>query len=352
MSNHGGRQLDGVSSSARALPAIAEARSARNCHCSSMAASGRASTSCGCSRSVPTSSCSAAPGPMRSPARGEAGVAHVLKLIDAEMRVAMALTGCTQHHRRSTRASSTAARIRRRSEASPLRSRNSCSTSAAVIGSANRKPWTDEQPWDAQLHQLCRFLDAFRRRFDVERMGELGDRADDRARAVAGEQVLDEAAVDLQLVEREALQIAQRRIAGAEIVERNRGRRASAANAAACSVVSPPSRKIDSVISTSRRFGARPLSASALQDGFVERAAVELHRRHVDRDANMVGPARGPVAGFADDPGADRHDEAGVLGDRHELVGETLARASGDSSGAAPRTSRCGSARGRTGAGR
>ena len=27
--------------------------------------------------------------------RGQAGVAHVLKLIDAEMRVAMALTGCT-----------------------------------------------------------------------------------------------------------------------------------------------------------------------------------------------------------------------------------------------------------------
>jgi L-lactate dehydrogenase (cytochrome) len=28
-------------------------------------------------------------------AAGQAGVAHVLKLIDAEMRVAMALTGCT-----------------------------------------------------------------------------------------------------------------------------------------------------------------------------------------------------------------------------------------------------------------
>jgi L-lactate dehydrogenase (cytochrome) len=28
-------------------------------------------------------------------ARGEAGVAHVLKLIEAEMRVAMALTGCS-----------------------------------------------------------------------------------------------------------------------------------------------------------------------------------------------------------------------------------------------------------------
>ena len=73
----------------------------------------------------------------------------------------------------------------------------------------------------AQLHQLRRFLDAFGRGLDVERMGELGDRADDRARAVAGQQVLDEAAVDLQLVEREALQIAERRIAGAEIVERD-----------------------------------------------------------------------------------------------------------------------------------
>jgi L-lactate dehydrogenase (cytochrome) len=29
-------------------------------------------------------------------AQGGAGVAHVLKLVDAEMRVAMALTGCTR----------------------------------------------------------------------------------------------------------------------------------------------------------------------------------------------------------------------------------------------------------------
>jgi L-lactate dehydrogenase (cytochrome) len=28
-------------------------------------------------------------------ARGEAGVSHMLKLVEAEMRVAMALTGCT-----------------------------------------------------------------------------------------------------------------------------------------------------------------------------------------------------------------------------------------------------------------
>jgi L-lactate dehydrogenase (cytochrome) len=29
-------------------------------------------------------------------ARGQAGVAHMLQLVEAEMRVAMALTGCTR----------------------------------------------------------------------------------------------------------------------------------------------------------------------------------------------------------------------------------------------------------------
>ena len=36
-------------------------------------------------------------------AGGEAGVAHVLKLIEAEMRVAMALTGCIQRRRNRPR---------------------------------------------------------------------------------------------------------------------------------------------------------------------------------------------------------------------------------------------------------
>ena len=61
----------------------------------------------------------------------------------------------------------------------------------------------------AQLHQLRGFLDAFGRRLHAQRVGELGDRMDDRDRAVAGQQVLDEASVDFQFVEREALQIAQ-----------------------------------------------------------------------------------------------------------------------------------------------
>ena len=72
-----------------------------------------------------------------------------------------------------------------------------------------------------KLHQLRRFLDTFSGGLDAERLCQLGDRADDRVGAFAGQQVLDEAAVDLQFVEREALKIAERRIAGPEVVERH-----------------------------------------------------------------------------------------------------------------------------------
>ena len=170
----------------------------------------------------------------------------------------------------------------------------------------------------AQLHQLRGLLDAFCRRLDVERVGELGDRADDGARAVAGQQVLDEAAVDLELVEREALQIAERRIAGAEIVERD-------ADAERAQRVEQPQRRLAAF--EEDRFGdldlepvrREPAVGKREQDGFVELAAVELHRRDVDRDADMLGPARRLRAGFAEHPGADRHDQPGILGDRDEL---------------------------------
>ena len=171
-----------------------------------------------------------------------------------------------------------------------------------------------------ELDQLCRFLDALRRRFDVERVGELGDRADNRARAVAGEQVLDEAPVDFQFVEREALQVAQRRIASAEIVQGN-------PDAERAQRMQQLERRIAAL--EEDRLGDLDLQAigfeaavgERVQYGFVERAAVELHRRRVNCDANVVGPARGPVARFPHNPGADGNDEAGVLRDRHELVG-------------------------------
>ena len=92
VSNHGGRQLDGVLSTARALPPIAEA-----------VGDGLAVLVDGGVRSgldVARMLALGARGVLLGrawvyglAARGEAGVAHVLNLIDAELRVAMALTG-------------------------------------------------------------------------------------------------------------------------------------------------------------------------------------------------------------------------------------------------------------------
>jgi L-lactate dehydrogenase (cytochrome) len=95
VSNHGGRQLDGVLSSARALPRVAEAVAGQVAVLADggvrsgldvvrMLALGADFVLLGRAWAYALAAC------------GQAGVAHVLKLIDAEMRVAMALTGCTR----------------------------------------------------------------------------------------------------------------------------------------------------------------------------------------------------------------------------------------------------------------
>ena len=94
VSNHGGRQLDGALSSARALPSIAEALDGRmpalvdggirsGLDVVRMLALGADFVLLGRAWAYALA------------AKGGSGVAHVLKLIEAEMRVAMALTSCT-----------------------------------------------------------------------------------------------------------------------------------------------------------------------------------------------------------------------------------------------------------------
>jgi L-lactate dehydrogenase (cytochrome) len=94
VSNHGGRQLDGAMSTVRALPAIAEAVAGRvpilvdggvrsGLDVVRMLASGADFVLLGRAWAYALA------------AAGEAGVAHMLELIAAEMRVAMALTGAT-----------------------------------------------------------------------------------------------------------------------------------------------------------------------------------------------------------------------------------------------------------------
>ena len=95
VSNHGGRQLDGALSSARALPRIAEAVGGRT----AILADGGVRSGLDVVRMLALGADFVLMGRAWAyalAACGQAGVAHVLKLIDAEMRVAMALTGCTR----------------------------------------------------------------------------------------------------------------------------------------------------------------------------------------------------------------------------------------------------------------
>ena len=95
VSNHGGRQLDGVLSTARALPPIADAIGGKL----PIIVDGGVRSGLDVVRMLALGADFILLGRAWAYALaggGGAGVTHVLKLIDAEMRVAMALTGCTR----------------------------------------------------------------------------------------------------------------------------------------------------------------------------------------------------------------------------------------------------------------
>jgi L-lactate dehydrogenase (cytochrome) len=95
VSNHGGRQLDGVSSTARALPRVAEAIGGQL----PILVDGGVRSGLDVVRMLALGADFVLLGRAWAyalAAAGEGGVAHVLKLLEAEMRVAMALTGCTR----------------------------------------------------------------------------------------------------------------------------------------------------------------------------------------------------------------------------------------------------------------
>ncbi|WP_294391516.1 FMN-dependent L-lactate dehydrogenase LldD [uncultured Sphingomonas sp.] len=94
VSNHGGRQLDGVPSSAAALPAIAAAVGERI----TVLADGGVRSGLDVVRMLALGAHGVLLGRAWAyalAADGEAGVRRMLALVEAEMRVAMALTGCT-----------------------------------------------------------------------------------------------------------------------------------------------------------------------------------------------------------------------------------------------------------------
>jgi len=95
VSNHGGRQLDGVLSSARALPPIAEAVGDKL----TVLADGGVRSGLDVVRLLALGAKGVLLGrawAFALAARGETGVAHVLEIVKKEMSIALALTGATQ----------------------------------------------------------------------------------------------------------------------------------------------------------------------------------------------------------------------------------------------------------------
>ena len=95
VSNHGGRQLDGALSSIRALPSVAAAVSDK----AAVFMDGGVRTGADVVRALALGADAVLLGRAwvwALAARGQAGVAHVLSILEKEMRVAMALTGATR----------------------------------------------------------------------------------------------------------------------------------------------------------------------------------------------------------------------------------------------------------------
>ena len=168
-------------------------------------------------------------------------------------------------------------------------------------------------------------LDPFRHRFDAEAAAEPDHRAHDRGALGAGRELVHERPVDLDLVEREHVQIGQRRIAGAEIVEYDRH----------AELLEPVQRReIVFVVLEQHRLGDLQLQARRRQAGIGERAGndrreialAELRRGEVDRELDVRRPMRRLGAGAADDPFAEPDDQPGFLRDRDEPVGRNDAQ--------------------------
>ena len=75
------------------------------------------------------------------------------------------------------------------------------------------------------------------------------------------------------------------------------------------------------MISSSSRLAGRPDAASAATIFSASVPLLELHRRDVDREPDVVGPCRGLRAGRRQHPFAELVDQAGLFGDRNEFGG-------------------------------
>ncbi len=169
---------------------------------------------------------------------------------------------------------------------------------------------------EPQQHALLVGLDAFGQHFHAERMAERDDRLDDGAGMAGGAQRADEGAVDLDLAEREFLQVAQARIAGAEIVERD----AHPERAQRFEPLQGLLRVVDQNPFGHFEDDARRRDAALGDDGgdqIDQLAVADLDRRQVHRHG-QVRPAHAIGQRAAQHEFAELGHQAALLGERNE----------------------------------
>ena len=148
-------------------------------------------------------------------------------------------------------------------------------------------------------------LDAFGDHAELERVSERDDGRDHGARSWIARDGIDERLVDLQVVDREVAQVAHRRIAGSEVVDRQ-------AHAHLTQVVERRAgrtggrheRALGDLEDQSAR--RHPAPEQGVLHGLDEGPVLDLAGRDVDRHAQLlIVPARELRAGRAQDPAAD-----------------------------------------------
>ena len=167
-----------------------------------------------------------------------------------------------------------------------------------------------------QQHPLFVGLDALRQHFHAKRVAERDDRLDDGAGRAGGAERSHKGAVDLELVERKFLQVAQARIAGAEIVERD----ADAQRAQSFEPLLRLLRVIDQDAFGHFEDDARRRDAGFGHDGadqIDQPAVANLHRRKIDRD-RQGRPARAVGQRPPQHDLAKLGHQAALLGERNE----------------------------------
>src|SRR4051812_8310659 len=176
----------------------------------------------------------------------------------------------------------------------------------------------------AQRLELVVGLDALGDRPEAEAGGDVDDGAHDRRVVRLLAETVDERAVDLDRVDRHALQARQRRVAGAEVVEQD-------ADAERAERLERRAGRGD--VLEQHALGDLEAEAAGLEAAARERAlhlgeelrAGELAARDVDGDAEVGGVREALAPGgdlggrLLEHPLAERCDEAGLLGQADEL---------------------------------